>query len=259
MASNQVTLVLLCGEIWRSLATEAPLNSSVLETTASATTGSPSKDKGPIYEPRATTPSSSTPEIFDIPSETPAGTWLTAILIGTILTGMVVGILLILLWKYCQRPRPVDTNWAGRSPFADGDMPEAFAELEQTNKRASILSMLPWKLRQDASPAGAPDSLPGGGPEGCGPRAGAGGAVGASAALEAGAAVPPAQEPCALPPAAAECPELPPPPAWLQEPAAGGGPGLDGLPPWEPQAPLPPAPDLAAQDVQELLPPEPPL
>ncbi|NXA50873.1 EVI2B protein, partial [Nothocercus julius] len=297
MASNEVTLVLLCGEIWRSLSTEAPLNSSMHETRASATTRSPSKNKVPIYQSQATTPSSHTPEIFDIPSEAPDGTWLAALLIGTILTAMVVVIFLILLWKCCKKPHLVDTNWAGRSPFADGDMPEAFAELEQANKHSSILSMLPWKLRQDVSAAGAPGSPLGGSPKGCRPRTGvaraaastpgeaiaeAGAATGASAAVEAGAAVStvteadvaagasavaeagvaappcPAQQPCALAPAA--CPELPPPPAWLQEPAAGSGPGLGGHLLWETQAPVPPAPEVAAQDVHDLPPPpEPPL
>ncbi|NXD14765.1 EVI2B protein, partial [Nothocercus nigrocapillus] len=261
MASNEVTLVLLCGEIWRSLSTEAPLNSSMHETRASATTRSPRKDKVPIYQSQATTPSLHTPEIFDNPSEAPDGTWLAALLIGTILAAMVVVIFLILLWKCCKKPRLVDTNWAGRSPFADGDMPEAFAELEQANKRSSILSMLPWKLRQDVSAAGAPGSPLGSSPKGCRPRTGvARAAASTTGEAVAGAAAPPcpAQQPCALAPAA--CPELPPPPAWLQEPAAGSGPGLGGHLLWETQAPLPPAPEVAAQDVPELPPPpEPPL
>ncbi|XP_012384116.2 protein EVI2B [Dasypus novemcinctus] len=72
-----------------------------------------------------------------------------AILIGVILTSMLVAIIVIVLWKCLRKPVLNDQNWAGRSPFADGETPDIcldnIRENEVPVKRTSIVSLMAWK------------------------------------------------------------------------------------------------------------------
>ncbi|XP_059937988.1 protein EVI2B [Mesoplodon densirostris] len=71
------------------------------------------------------------------------------ILIGLVLTSMVVAIIMIVLWKCLRKPVSHDQNWAGRSPFADGETPDVcldnIRENEVFPKRTSIVSLMAWK------------------------------------------------------------------------------------------------------------------
>ncbi|XP_008587317.1 PREDICTED: protein EVI2B [Galeopterus variegatus] len=72
-----------------------------------------------------------------------------AILFGVILTLMLVAIIMIVLWKCTRKPILNDQNWAGRSPFADGETPDIcmdnIRENEVSTKRTSIISLMTWK------------------------------------------------------------------------------------------------------------------
>uniref|UniRef100_A0A8C2LEU0 Ecotropic viral integration site 2b n=1 Tax=Cricetulus griseus TaxID=10029 RepID=A0A8C2LEU0_CRIGR len=74
---------------------------------------------------------------------------LAAIIIGAIITSMLVAILMIILWKYLRKPVLNDQNWAGRSPFADGETPDMcmdnIRESEVSTKRTSVVSLMTWK------------------------------------------------------------------------------------------------------------------
>ncbi|XP_025926031.1 protein EVI2B [Apteryx rowi] len=276
MASNQIILVLFCGEIWRSLSTEIPPNVSVTEGKAYASTRSPMEDKVPKHQSQATVPSLHTPQIFKTPTEATDGSWIAALLIGTILISMIIAIIVILLWKCCKKPRLVDTNWAGRSPFADGDMLDVFGESDQASKRSSILSMLPWKFRQDAHLQGdscAPEKPPGCTTDNAGgqlPPAGEDCSVAAVTSISVSsmdASPPPSSEgaSCACDPRphpapAPESPDLPPPPDWLGEPPESPGLGLSEYQEShsETQEQFPPPPELAAQEDDEAQPQPPP-
>ncbi|XP_051848326.1 protein EVI2B [Antechinus flavipes] len=72
-----------------------------------------------------------------------------AVLIGTILSFMIGAIVIILLWKCFRKPILNDQNWAGRSPFADGETPDMCMDYSRENgksiKRSSIVSLEIWK------------------------------------------------------------------------------------------------------------------
>lgn len=72
-----------------------------------------------------------------------------AILVGIILTFMLVAIIIIVLWKCLRKPVLNDQNWAGRSPFADGETPDMCMDNIRENvlstKRTSIVSLMTWK------------------------------------------------------------------------------------------------------------------
>nr|XP_026244555.1 protein EVI2B [Urocitellus parryii] len=104
----------------------------------------------------------STPAVQNLPGNTPGFNLtttnkrisnnynsITAILIGTILTSMLVAIIVIVLWKCLRKPVLNDQNWAGRSPFADGETPDIcmdnIRENEVSTKRTSIVSLMTWK------------------------------------------------------------------------------------------------------------------
>ncbi|XP_007190193.1 protein EVI2B [Balaenoptera acutorostrata] len=74
---------------------------------------------------------------------------IAVILIGLVLTSMVVAIIMIVLWKCLRKPVLNDQNWAGRSPFADGETPDVsldnIRENEVFPKRTSIVSLTAWK------------------------------------------------------------------------------------------------------------------
>ncbi|XP_043860274.1 protein EVI2B [Dromiciops gliroides] len=74
---------------------------------------------------------------------------IAAVLIGTILTFMIVTIFIIVVWKCFRKPIARDQNWAGRSPFADGETPDMCMDYSRENgksvKRSSIVSLEIWK------------------------------------------------------------------------------------------------------------------
>ncbi|KAM6373131.1 protein EVI2B [Pluvialis apricaria] len=161
MANNQLILVLFYGEIWKSLSTAIPQNVSMNKRNAYTRVRSPRADKAPLYPLQATglrphksgraltvTTPLQFPKAYTEPSD---GSWIAALIIGIILISMIMAIIIILLWKCCKRPVLVDSNWAGRSPFADGDTPDVFMDSDQATKRSSVLFMLPWKWKQDTN------------------------------------------------------------------------------------------------------------
>lgn len=127
----------------------------------------PTSSGKPVLQTTGNRPTKSTPTIY-LPRDTPPPPPLTsepttgkgtahknnhnaiaAILIGMIIICMLVAILMIILWKYLRKPVLNDQNWAGRSPFADGETPEMcmdnIRESEVSTKRASVVSLMPWK------------------------------------------------------------------------------------------------------------------
>lgn len=72
-----------------------------------------------------------------------------AIIVGIILVSMLVAIIMIVLCKCLRKPVLNDQNWAGRSPFADGETPDVcldnIKENEVSTKRTSIISLMAWK------------------------------------------------------------------------------------------------------------------
>uniref|UniRef100_A0A8C3WBY0 Ecotropic viral integration site 2B n=1 Tax=Catagonus wagneri TaxID=51154 RepID=A0A8C3WBY0_9CETA len=83
------------------------------------------------------------------PEKTNSYSSTVAILIGAILTSMFVAIIMIVLWKCLQKPVINDQNWAGRSPFADGETPDIcldnIRENEVPTRRTSVISFMAWK------------------------------------------------------------------------------------------------------------------
>ncbi|NXX58521.1 EVI2B protein, partial [Scopus umbretta] len=285
MASNQVILFLFYGEIWKSLSIAIPQNVSVNKRNAYTSIRSPTEDKPPPYRLQATGPSShksgraltvmTAPELPKAYAEPSNGSWIAALIIGIILISMIMAIIIILLWKCCKRPVLVDSNWAGRSPFADGDTPDVFMDSEQATKRSSVLFMLPWKLKQDTnlqndptaseklsncttrnenSPLPPPvaecsvahisvsntDALP-------------------APTSEAASCV---HDSCPHPEALPEPPDLPPPPDWLREPTQDHSSDLSQYQEFhsETEEQLPPPPEPLIQENHEPLPqPELPL
>lgn len=83
------------------------------------------------------------------PSQKTNSSSTAAIFIGLILTSMLVAIIVIVLWKCLRKPVLNDQNWAGRSPFADGETPDMcldnIKENEVSTKRTSIISLMAWK------------------------------------------------------------------------------------------------------------------
>ncbi|NXR59799.1 EVI2B protein, partial [Rhadina sibilatrix] len=243
MASNQVMLVLFCGEIWSSLSAAAPHYPAMTESHTCTTATSPRTDKAPLYQLQATGPNlyqsdrplaATEPQAFPGEEEAGDGSWVAGMIIGIILIGMMLAIVTILLWKCCMRPVLAESHWAGRSPFTDGDTPDLFMDSDQGTKRSSVLFMLPWRLKQgtnlqeDSTVSENPPQhtsstenrqLP---PQASG-CSGAG--TGTAPAPTPAPAPAPASEPAST--AAAPCPppdtppegsDLPPPPEWLREP-----------------------------------------
>ncbi|NXA63550.1 EVI2B protein, partial [Mohoua ochrocephala] len=292
MASNQVILALFCGEIWRSLSAAAPHHAAMTESHKYTTARSPRADKALLYQLQATGPSlyqSDTspavtePEAFPGEKEAEDGNWVAALIIGIILTGMMLAIIIILLWKCCMRPALAESHWAGRSPFADGDTPELFMDSDQGTKRSSVLFMLPWKGKRSTNlqedPTVSENPLPhttstenGQLPP---PAAGCSGAGTVPAPAPAPEPASTAADSCPAPEpastAADSCPppdtppessDLPPPPDWLREPSEepSSDPSKHSALHSETEEPLPPPPELLIQDTHETLPqPEHPL
>ncbi|NXI95364.1 EVI2B protein, partial [Psophia crepitans] len=273
MANKQVILFLFCGEIWKSFSIAVSQNISMNKRNASRIR-SPRQDKAPLYYLEATglslhksgrgltvTTPPQFPKAYAEPSD---GSWIAAMIIGIILISMIMAIIIILLWKCCKRPVLVDSNWAGRSPFSDGDTPDVFMDSDQGTKRSSVLFMLPWKLQQDTTLLHNPTVSEK--PSNCttdnatsqlSPPAEEGSA--ASASLPNRAASPaPASEvaSCPDPAASPESPDLPPPPDWLREPTVDHSSGLGECQeiPSGAEEQFPPPPELFIQEVHEPLP-----
>lgn len=74
---------------------------------------------------------------------------IAAILVGIVLISMLIAIIMIVLCKCLRKPVSNDQNWAGRSPFADGETPDIcldnIRENEISTKRTSIISLMAWK------------------------------------------------------------------------------------------------------------------
>ncbi|NXY66110.1 EVI2B protein, partial [Callaeas wilsoni] len=270
MASNQVMLVLFCGEIWRSLSAAAPHHAAMTESHTCTSATSPRADKPLLYQLQATGPSLyqsdrspavTEPQAFPGEEEAGDGSWVAALIIGIILIGMMLAVIVILLWKCCMRPVLADSHWAGRSPFMDGDTPDLFMDSDQGTKRSSVLFMLPWRLKQgtnlqeDTTDSEGPPQHTTSTENGQPPPA---------TAAPAPASEPPnpAADSCPPPDTPPESPDLPPPPDWLgeltEEPSSD--PSKHSALHSEAEEPRPPAPELLIQQIHETLPqPEHPL
>ncbi|NXV22358.1 EVI2B protein, partial [Cepphus grylle] len=275
MANNHLILVLFYGEIWKSLATATPQDVSVLSRrNANTSMRSPRAEKAPLYVLQAAGPPSdksggalavTTPPPFPKAQAEPSdGGWIAALIIGIILLSMIMAIIIILLWKCCKRPVLVDSNWAGRSPFADGDTPDVLMDSDQATKRSSVLFMLPWKwkqdtaLQQDPTASEKPSHCTASQENSQAPPPAEDGSVagvsnpGASPAPRAEAASA-APDSCPHPAASPDSLDLPPPPDWLREPAGdqrSDGSNCQELPS-ETEEPLPPPPELLIQETEE--------
>ncbi|NXI53018.1 EVI2B protein, partial [Chloroceryle aenea] len=279
MASSQVILVLFYGEIWKSLSTAILQNVSLNERNAYTSIRSPTGEKAPRYRLQATGPSSPKPrgalaattpaQLPRAEAESSDGSWIAALIIGIILVSMIMAIIIILLWKLCKRPVLVDSNWAGRSPFADGDTPDVFMDSDQATKRSSVLFTLPWKLKPDTTmqhiPTASEEPVQCTGGREASPSPPA--AEGCSAARSSGsdtdtspaptsAAANSAHNSCPHPGASPESPDLPPPPDWLREPTEdhSSDPSKHQEFPSEPEEQLPPPPEALTEEIHEPLP-----
>ncbi|NWH35764.1 EVI2B protein, partial [Chloropsis hardwickii] len=277
MASNQVMLVLFCGEIWSSLSAAAPHHAATTESHTCTAATSPRADKPFLNQLQATGPSSyqsdrpqdaTEPQAFPGEEEAGDGSWVAALLLGSILIGMVLAIIVILLWKCCMRPALAESHWAGRSPFVDGDMPDLFMDSDQGTKRSSVLFMLPWRLKQGTNlqedptvsenpPQHTTSTENGQLPP---PATGCSGASTAPALDSEPANT--AAASCPAPDTPPECSDLPPPPDWLREPAEepGSDPSKHSALLLGAEEPQPSPPELLIQEIHETLPqPEHPL
>ncbi|NWY56555.1 EVI2B protein, partial [Chionis minor] len=277
MASSQLLLVLFYGELWKWLSVALPQNASRNKRNASTSTRGPRADKAPLYPLQATRPHSHRsgralptttpppfPKVYAEPSD---GSWIAALLIGVILISMLMAIIIILLWKCCRRPVLVDSNWAGRSPLADGDTPDVFMDSDQATKRSSVLFMLPWKWKQDTDlqehvttsekpPPCTTSNENSQLPPATKDCSGAGVSSTDASPAPTDEAASHAHDSCPPPVASPECLDLPPPPDWLREPAEdhSSDPSKCQELPSETEDQLPPPPQLLIQETHEPLP-----
>ncbi|NXA99155.1 EVI2B protein, partial [Cnemophilus loriae] len=277
MASKQVMLLLFCGEIWSSLSAAAPHHAAVTESHTCTTATSPRADKPPLHQLQATGPSLyqsdrspavTEPQAFPGEEEAEDGSWVAALLIGIILIGMTLAIIIILLWKCCMRPALAESHWAGRSPFADGDMPDLFMDSDRGTKRSSVLFMLPWRskqgtnLREDLTASENPAHHTTSTENGQLPPPAAGCSGPAPAPAPAPEPANAAADSCPAPDTPPESSDLPPPPDWLREATEepSSDPSKHSALHLEAEEPQPPPPELLIQDIHETLPqPEHPL
>lgn len=75
--------------------------------------------------------------------------YIAAIIVGIFLVSMLVATIMMVLCKCLRKPVLDDQNWAGRSPFADGETPDMcldnIRENEAPTKRTSIISLMTWR------------------------------------------------------------------------------------------------------------------
>ncbi|XP_074413042.1 protein EVI2B [Zonotrichia albicollis] len=271
MARQQVMLAVLCGEVWSSLPAAAPQHTARTESHTSRRAHSLL-----LHHLQATVPSlqqaATEPQAFPGQEEAGDGSWVAALILGSILIGMALAVTVILLWKCCLRPPQAQSHWAGRSPFADGDTSDLCMDSEPGTKRSSVLFMLPWRpkqgtnLQEDPSVSENPPqhSSSAGNGQPPPPAAGCSGASPAPAPAPA-----PEQEPassaaecCPPPDPPPECSDLPPPPDWLRDPAEepSSEPSTHSALHSEAEEPQPSPPEPLMQEIHETLPqPEHPL
>ncbi|XP_067393810.1 protein EVI2B [Emydura macquarii macquarii] len=172
MDTNHIILIFFYGQLWRSFSMETQMPPITLSTVfqsqprnTSVSLGGKKGNTGPMFPPQSAELATlqktekppvalMTPHITSAKeSESSDGSRVAAMLIGIILTSMIIAIIIILLWKCSKKPAPIDPNWAGRSPFADGDTPDMFVEtikeMDQAPKRTSFFSTLPWKFNKN--------------------------------------------------------------------------------------------------------------
>ncbi|NXP88881.1 EVI2B protein, partial [Passerina amoena] len=265
MASNQVMLVVFCGEIWSSLSAAAPQPAARTESHTCTTATSPRADNPLLQQLQATVPSShqaaTEPQAFPGEEEAGDGSWVAALILGSILIGMVLAIMVILLWKCCLRPPRAESHWAGRSPFTDGDTSDLCMDSDPGTKRSSVLFMLPWRLKQGTNlqdptasenPPHHTTSTENGQPPP--PAVGCSGASSAPAPEQEPANTAAESRPPPDPPR--ECSDLPPPPDWLREPAEepSSDPSKRSELHLEAEEPQPSPPELLNQEIHETLP-----
>ncbi|XP_074119757.1 protein EVI2B [Sminthopsis crassicaudata] len=123
-----------------------PVHSSSRKPPASSSPSSPGDSASTVVTPGFHQENSNpTPTKF----QSSTANSVAAVLIGTILTFMIGAIVIILLWKCFRKPVLIDQNWAGRSPFADGETPDMCMDYSRENgksiKRSSIVSLEIWK------------------------------------------------------------------------------------------------------------------
>ncbi|XP_009565709.1 protein EVI2B [Cuculus canorus] len=275
MASNHVILVLFCGEIWEALSTAIPQTTPVNRRNAYTSVKSPTEGKAPLY--RVQTPGldlhisgravtvTSFPQFPTTSAEPSDSSWAAALLIGIILVSMTLAIIVILLWKCCRRPVVVDSNWAGRSPFADGDTPDVFMDSDQATKRSSVLFMLPWKWKQDSHPqhnVTAPESTTGSPTSPLPPPAADCSAANIPVCTTDAAPAPTREAASCVQDssprlvASLESPDLPPPPDWLRESPEDPSPALSQTQELHSEAgeQLPSPPEFLMQETDKPLP-----
>ncbi|XP_054502715.2 protein EVI2B [Agelaius phoeniceus] len=273
MASKQVVLAVLCGEIWSSLCAAAPQHAARTDSHPSTAATGPRAGKLLLHQLRATVPGlhQAATEAQAFPGEEEEagdGSWVAALILGSILIGMVLAIIVILLWKCCLRPPQAQSHWAGRSPFTDGDTSDLCMDSDLGTKRSSVLFMLPWRLKQgtnlqeDPTASENPPHHTTSTENGQPPPAAAGcsGASPAPAPEQEPAST--AAESCPPPEPPPECSDLPPPPSWLREPAEepSSDPSKHSALHLEAEEPQPAPPELLNQEIHETLPqPEHPL
>ncbi|XP_044286043.1 protein EVI2B [Varanus komodoensis] len=162
MDTHPIILILFCGQLRGSFAsakstgsanatspTESPVPiTAVFSSSArfhqTSQPENPTKNgrQTPTTKPRL--PAGEEPESFDAHV-------IVAVLIGIILIFMIIVIVGIFLWRRWKKAAAPLPHWAGRSPFADGDIPDVSAEKDAVPgaKRMSVLSLLPWKFHRD--------------------------------------------------------------------------------------------------------------
>ncbi|XP_063153299.1 protein EVI2B [Candoia aspera] len=166
MAIKPIILIFIYGQLWwnhTSGKTKGP--ASVLPSTALVLVGLDSEPHSSSYQAsKSKDPTKNEQQIsshkpqLPITTEEPKGAevadehLIVAVVIGVILLLMILIIIAIFLWRKRKRANSPLPHWAGRSPFADGDMPDHTVDKEpvQGIKRMSVLSLLPWKFNKDA-------------------------------------------------------------------------------------------------------------
>ncbi|XP_029141958.1 protein EVI2B [Protobothrops mucrosquamatus] len=153
MAIKPIVLIFIYGQLWWSHAagkTKGPASVSLnAEPRNSPFQGSQSKDLIKNEQQSST----SKPQLPTTTKEPKLADehFIAAVVIGVILLLMILIIVAIFLWRQRKKSNVPLPHWAGRSPFADGDMPDLTVDKEpvQGIKRMSVLSLLPWKFSKD--------------------------------------------------------------------------------------------------------------
>ncbi|XP_029467783.1 protein EVI2B [Rhinatrema bivittatum] len=156
MDTNYVILIFICGNLWKSIHTEAmtPTNSSHIlsstkqssvdaknteEITSVTTSFQPITFNGNTADAKLQLSPDHGTENVKTESNDMSASWIAALAVGGILVLMLIAIIIIIIWKCVVKSVSVDPNWAGRSPFADGENPaELSTDQMQVKKRTSL-------------------------------------------------------------------------------------------------------------------------